>query len=75
MDAFVEIGRHRVLRAWIDHAIRANLFPTATVARLRNVQKFTAIPAQVPPEKMVRWGVVKSDQTGRLYVEWNTAKK
>ena len=30
-----------------------------------------AIPAQVAPDKIVRWGVVKSDRAGRLFVEWH----
>jgi hypothetical protein len=31
-----------------------------------------AIPARVPAEKIVRWGVVKSAAGGRLRVEWHT---
>jgi hypothetical protein len=31
-----------------------------------------AIPARVPPEKIKRWGVVKADPRGRLYVDWQS---
>lgn len=34
-----------------------------------------AIPAHVPPEKIVRWGVVKADRAGRLYVDWQAGGK
>jgi Domain of unknown function (DUF4157) len=30
------------------------------------------IPAYVSPEKITRWGVVKADSRGRLYVDWHT---
>jgi uncharacterized protein DUF4157 len=29
-----------------------------------------AIPAHVPPEKIKRWGVVKKNSAGKLYVDW-----
>jgi hypothetical protein len=32
------------------------------------------IPAHVPPEKITRWGVVKANPRGWLYVEWQTGK-
>jgi hypothetical protein len=32
------------------------------------------IPAKVPPENIVRWGEVKADRTGRLYVKWHENK-
>jgi hypothetical protein len=34
-----------------------------------------AIPARVPPENIKRWGVVKSDARGRLYVDWHGGKQ
>ncbi len=33
-----------------------------------------AIPSRVPPEKIVRWGVVKDSGGDRLYVEWHSPK-
>jgi uncharacterized protein DUF4157 len=56
----------------VNKALQGRVGPTGSMrGNLMHGEGEYAIPARVTPDKIKRWGVVKSNTRGQLYVEWH----